>query len=128
MKTITKAIIITALLDLIRQSFCKWLLLLAIFYLFRNRGRKPLSLLSRSGIRLQARDGTGEKLRFTLYLPQEPGEEDGGDRFRRTASTTRKSAQAAVVSWLQPPPHKKAPRERGSTAGQIGALGLGGKK
>ena len=76
-------------------------LLLAIFHLFRNRGRKPLSLLSRSGIRLQAQDGTGEKLRFTLYLPQEQVEETGADRFRRNASTTRQSARAAVVS---PPP------------------------
>jgi len=76
-------------------------LLLAIFHLFRDRGRKPLSLLSRSGIRLQARDGTGEKLRFTLYLPQEQVEETGGDRFRRTASTTRKSSRAAAVSQDQ---------------------------
>jgi hypothetical protein len=52
-------------------------LLLAIFHLFRDRGRKPLTLLSRSGIRLQARDGTGEKLRFTLYLPQEQVKDRG---------------------------------------------------
>ena len=68
-------------------------LLLAIFHLFRDRGRKPLSLLSCSGIRLQARDGTGEKLRLTLYLPQE--------QVKRRAETGS--------AGLRPPPG--SPRE-----------------
>ena len=71
-------------------------LLLAIFHLFRDRGRKPLSLLSRSGIRLQARDGTGEKLRFTLYLPQE--------QVKRRAETGS--------AGLRPPPGSRRERSR----------------
>ena len=93
-------------------------LLLAIFHLFRNQGRKPLSLLSRSGIRLQARDGTGEKLRFTLYLPQEQVEETGGDRFRRTASTTTKSARAATERRKLPSlTYELNPKRGGSSFG-----------
>ena len=74
-------------------------LLFAIFHLFRNRGRKPLSLLS---LQRNPPSSTRRNRRKTEIYPvfaARTGGRRAGDRFRRTASTTRKSARARVGSF-----------------------------